>query len=563
MSASSFFRYGRRLFWTGIATALGAAAVCSLESGDVRGPHSAFAQDNAAPQPKFQGLRSCIPCHNEEIKGSGGLLALNPEFCSLNEIATFEHDKHRQAYELLAGPLGQQMQKILATARGDAEYKVTEDRNCLSCHSNWHWKEGFEKPPLFEFGVTCESCHGASSLWEGPHDAADWRKESPKTKEDKYGFIDVRNPIRRAKQCFSCHIGNVQEGKVVTHEMYAAGHPPLPGIEIESFAEQMPSHWRFLHEKGEFRFRDEYIKANFPGVKHDPLTDLPRTKSTLIGGVMAMREAVNLFASQANDESSTAAWPELAVFDCAACHHDLAAPGWRQKRGYGSSVPGRPQMFVWPEALIKAAVRHRAGDDDAKFQADWNAFQGSMEKLRRSLDRRPFGTPADLKAAVLDEGGLISWLDQLAQDLFTSRVQQTDARRVLGTLVTLPPESYPDYHTARQLAWAIRTIQTELGTGSFPGFQGRPADESEKAAIDRAVANLKLFAAWRDGSRADAAAKTDSLLGALTSQLRLKLPAGDKYVIAEQLPEALKAAAVYDPEWFRAQLETVARSLKE
>lgn len=563
MSASSFFRYGRRLFWTSLALTLDAAVVISIDSDEGQNSKAVFAQDNAAPQPKFQGLRSCVPCHNEDPNRRSTFLALNPEFCSLNEIGTFEKDKHRQAYELLAGPLGQQMQKILAIANGDADYKVTEDRNCLSCHANWHWKEGFEKPPLFEFGVTCESCHGASSLWEGPHDAVDWRKESPKTKEEKFGFVDVRNPIRRAQQCFSCHIGNVKEGKVVTHEMYAAGHPPLPGIEIESFAEQMPSHWRFLHEKGEFRFRDEYVKANFPGVEHDPLTDLPRTKSTLIGGVMAMREALNLFASQANDEASTAAWPELAVFDCAACHHDLAAPGWRQKRGYGSSIPGRPQMFVWPEALIKAAVRHRAGADDAKFEADWQAFHGSMEKLRRSLDRRPFGAPADLKAAVLDEGGLISWLDELAQDLFTSRVQQADAKRVLGTLATLSPESYPDYHTARQLAWAIRTIQTELGTGSFPEFQPRPADETEKASIDRAVANLKLFATWRDEARAGAAAKTDGQLGDLATNLRLKLPAGDKSVIAEQLPAALKAAADYDPEQFRSQLEALAKSLGE
>lgn len=563
MSASSFFRYGRRLFWTGLVVTVGAAVVVSLDSDDAPGSKAAFAQDNAAPQPKFQGLRSCVPCHNEDTSRSSIFAALNPEFCSLNEIATFERDKHRLAYELLTGPLGLQMQKILAIANDDEDYKVTEDRNCLSCHANWHWKEGFDKPPQFEFGVTCESCHGASSLWEGPHDAPEWRKESPKVKEEKYGFIDVRNPIGRAKQCFSCHIGNVQEGKVVTHEMYAAGHPPLPGIEIESFTEQMPSHWRFLQEKGEFTFRDEYVKANFPGVEHDPLTDLPRTKSTLIGGVMAMREALNLFASQANDESSTAAWPELAVFDCAACHHDLASPGWRQKRGYGSSIPGRPQMFVWPEALIKASIRHRAGDDDAKFEADWQAFHGSMEKLRRSLDRRPFGAPADLKAAVLDEDGLIAWLDGLAQDLFTSRVQQADAKRVLGTLSNLSPESYPDYHTARQLAWAIRTIQTELGTGNFPEFQPRPADETEKAAINRAVANLKLFASWRDGARADAAAKTDGQLGDLTTNLRLKLPAGDKYVIAEQLPEALKAAADYDPEWFRSQLETVAKSLGE
>ena len=62
-------------------------------------------------------------------------------------------------------------------------------------------------------------------------------------------MIDVRNPIVRAEQCFGCHIGNAAEGKIITHEMYAAGHPPLPNIEIESYVAQLPRHWRYLDEK--------------------------------------------------------------------------------------------------------------------------------------------------------------------------------------------------------------------------------------------------------------------------------------------------------------------------
>src|SRR5207248_334113 len=42
---------------------------------------------------------------------------------------------------------------------------------------------------------------------------------------------------------------NVKEGKIVTHEMYAAGHPPLPGIEIATFGDALPRHWETLTEK--------------------------------------------------------------------------------------------------------------------------------------------------------------------------------------------------------------------------------------------------------------------------------------------------------------------------
>ena len=101
-------------------------------------------------------------------------------------------------------------------------------------------------------------------------------------------MIDVRNPVRRAEQCFSCHIGNVEEGKLVTHAMYAAGHPPLPSIEIESFAKQMPRHWRYLDEKvadsqklvGDdkppavpFEFFNEFVQQNHAYLKADNPTD--------------------------------------------------------------------------------------------------------------------------------------------------------------------------------------------------------------------------------------------------------------------------------------------------
>lgn len=558
-----YFRLIKRVIWT---SAAGLSAVAALQTFSPEAPIAqsvAVAQDElGSTTPQFQGLRSCVPCHNEAIGDKNPFVTMSREFCVLNEVSIFANDKHRQAYELLEGNLGKHMEKILAQSKSDATYKVTTDKQCLACHANYRWKEGFEQPPLFEFGVTCESCHGPSSLWEGPHDDPRWRKISAEEKEQKYGMIDVRNPVRRAQQCFSCHVGNVQEGKVVTHEMYAAGHPPLPGIEIETFSQQMPTHWRTLQEKGEFKFREDYIKSNFPGLEHSPLNDLAKTKSVIIGGTMALRETVNLFASQAVDQDSQA-WPELAVFDCSACHHDLAAPSWRQKRGYGKSLPGRPQMFAWPEALVKLGIRQRAGDDDAAFQKDWDAYHGKMEELRRVLDRRPFGDPKAIQAVAMGEDGLIAWLDQLANDVFKSPVGKEDASRTLQTLVSLPPETYPDFHSARQLVWAIRTVLSEMNT-DLPKFTVAPADESDKQAIDRALTNLKTFQAWESGDRAAAQKKVNDLLTQLelTEKLRLDLPAGDKYIIAEQLPESLKAIGGYDPEWFRTQLQELAGSTR-
>ena len=129
--------------------------------------------------------------------------------------------------------------------------------------------------------------------------------------------------------------------------------------------------------------------------------------------------------------------------------------------------------------------------------------------------------------------------------------------------MSLPPETYPDFHSARQLVWAIRTVLSEMNT-DIPKFAGEPADESEKESIDRALANLKVYEEWKSGDRAAAEKKVNELLTQLelVEKLRLDLPAGDKYVIAEQLPESLKAIGAYDPEWFRGQLQELAKTMK-
>ena len=49
----------------------------------------------------------------------------------------------------------------------------------------------------------------------------------------KIAFV-VRDPVRRTELCLSCHLGSTSENKMVTHAMYAAGHPPLPGFEMET-----------------------------------------------------------------------------------------------------------------------------------------------------------------------------------------------------------------------------------------------------------------------------------------------------------------------------------------
>src|SRR5262249_39586398 len=152
------------------------------------------------------------------------------------------------AFAVLEGSRGRRMSQLLTGDENITDFVLEPEAGCLGCHSmHFPGQEG----DLFsrKDGVSCEGCHGPSSKWIGPHFAAPttWRKKTP---EQKYaeGMRDLRNPVVRATLCSSCHIGNAEEGKVVTHAMFAAGHPPLTGFEVATFSKNLPQHWYDLKD---------------------------------------------------------------------------------------------------------------------------------------------------------------------------------------------------------------------------------------------------------------------------------------------------------------------------
>jgi len=364
-------------------------------------------------------------------------------------------------------------------------------QQCLSCHAGWDKRqEDFDFEIVkYGTGVSCESCHGPSANWLADHSQSEWRKKDPREKERDFGLVDTRNPVRRSEQCFACHIGSVEQGKVVTHEMYAAGHPPLPGIEIESFADQIPRHWRYLSEKKpDFDFASEFKQHyGFNSETNQSIPwpsdgEFPRTKNLLVGGVMASAYSVNLLAQSAgeyvklkkatdgkvSDSSVRSPWPEFASFDCAACHHNLKSAGW--DRGF-AGIPGRPPAQYWPRSLSRLSLAYL----QVKGQGDlFDEFMKRQGEFQQALDRQPFGDPD----ALLRQGSVYSdWLRSVAANSIQSRpLTQDDSCEVLRLLCGCAEDSefssvdeVWDFHSARQLAWAINLVASELqqvrGTG--------------------------------------------------------------------------------------------------
>ena len=208
-------------------------------------------------------------------------------------------------------------------------------------------------------------------------------------------MTNLRDPVRRSELCASCHIGNYSQGKVITHAMYAAGHPPLPGFEPASFGQQQPRHWKYRRET---LHAPDLVNRK---VNPSATDDLEQTQLVAAGGLVVLRESIRLFADQAGAaiaNHEAVAWPALARFDCAACHHDLQSGGsapWRQTRGF-PGAPGRPASPAWPLALVPLALE--AGDPSHAQDrtAQWNR---NLDMFRTALAVQPFGEPDRIAAA--------------------------------------------------------------------------------------------------------------------------------------------------------------------
>ena len=259
-------------------------------------------------------------------------------------------------------------------------YDVTNDQgyarfreSCLGCHGGYSeasqdrqfskTKPGRFQAEVQQPGISCNYCHqlGNETAWIDEHDSPDnWRLLSPQKKSQR-GMRDLVAFDAQAALCCDCHMGNISQNKFVTHEMYAAGHPPLPSFELQTFCELMPQHWRTPAELyqalNNFDQRDKYFETNYPwqfgGGEHDsrPGDEFWKTRKVIAGALQAQQRSLELLVQAAD----TKRWGDYALYDCAACHHELRVDSRRQQVGW-PGVPGRPRQPIWPQALADVVL---------------------------------------------------------------------------------------------------------------------------------------------------------------------------------------------------------------
>lgn len=370
----------------------------------------------------------CIHCH--EKPGTRDEASGLTDRIRMSEWKIWlEQDKHASAYKVLSEPRSQRMGELLGK---DVFAPVT---GCIQCHTSntvnelWSpecFRDG-QNVSILE-GVGCQTCHGPAEQWESEHYKPNWREKSLEQKAE-FGFNTMEDPVQRAAMCMSCHIGSSERGRIITHEMYAAGHPMLSGFDMEAFADKMPRHWRYSHEK--------------PGGK--PF-NFERTRAVLIGSVVAMQTAVQLSAAEGQS------WPELARFECYSCHHELQYPSWRQA-DFAKRPAGRPRLELGCLPLVKVAAEQAAGVQGA------SDVDRLIEESHSVFSRNMFG---DVESLAQLRTHVDEWSAQIEPKLSAMPLDQAKVRQILDVLLQTASSGNHDFDTARQLTGAMVVIAEEL-----------------------------------------------------------------------------------------------------
>lgn len=528
--------------WASLASAQEAASAKKFDPKYLSAPHKTT---------DFLPLDGgCYQCHRTDQGNKPQ--ASRPE--SLTRI-TFretnkwrEQDFHDQAGLALTTPRAKAMGELLG-------YDVAKSTQCLSCHTGTQKvAEQAGAPPqltapeqrmVLEHGVSCQACHGPAKNWDGPHRTEpDWWKNAS---EKKYviGLLDVRHPVTRAQVCLSCHLGSSAEGKIISHEMYAAGHPPLGNFEVENFIGAMPFHGMLIEDKAK-----SSAESHADWYRQD---DYYRTRSVLTASLVALRMQTQLLLDEtawsmatpsgaapaaavggaATKDAYRPHWPELAHFNCASCHHELATDRHAPDRA-ASAPPGRPMLRNWPTALYEVALRGADIDPGA---------EPLLQPLEAALARNPFGRTKDVHDAARKVA------DRLDRDLAALEARKFDraaVRKYLAAIATVGLSRHVDFEEARQLAWAAQGIVKELKAEK----PGSADDAALVATVEPIVAGF------------DAELSLD-----FATKPRKKNPADDFHKV-EYSPallkwgsEALKTSVDFDESAFRIRLEKLKKAL--
>ena len=342
----------------------------------------------------------------------------------LNEYRTWSNDDyHSRAYTVLRS----EESRIMAERLGLGN--ATTAQVCLDCHADNVPAERRGEKFQISDGVGCEACHGGAERWIESH------AEEGATHADNLarGMYPTEQPEARARLCLSCHVGT--EHRFADHDIMAAGHPRM-SFELETFTVNQPAHYvideDYLERKGEIGSVEMWVT----------------------GMVMKAERQLDLIRS--DRFRGHGLFPELAFFDCHACHHPMDELRMHSTPVTRTLPPGVVRLDDSSFQMLIAIADALDDPTGERLRARTRSLHGATVQGRDALR----GAAGELAGAVDDLRRLVAAHDYSARQL-------REIRELL--LERAASGRYGDFTSAEQAFLAVETLSIVLGDSGAVG----------------------------------------------------------------------------------------------
>lgn len=396
-------------------------------------PGALHAQEQATPQ--HLGVATCAgsTCH-------GAVKAIGKHPIRQDEYLIWQRrDPHAGAYNTLLEPRSNAISRRLGWG------EAAQATGCLTCHSDHAAQTARGEKWLISDGVGCEACHGAASGWIESHVPGYATREDARSA----GLYPTWDPAARAQVCLSCHQGSRE--RPMTHAIMAAGHPPLL-FELDTFSTLQPYH----HD----------IDADYVQRKgaQDP------ARAWAVGQAMA---ADTLLEALAAGRHANGLMPELAFFDCDACHHPMKSA--RGRVGRAADAPaGTVPLADSAVILLGTWARHVDAPLADRWQAGWARLYEPGYASDESLRKEARALRELLRSELLPRTQ-------------TAVLDGAQVQRVMRAILASAAGAHAgDYRFAEQAAMASLVLGSAMS-----GRGGGALAPAQKAAVDALYESVK------------------------------------------------------------------------
>lgn len=327
-----------------------------------------------------------------------------------------KEDKHARAYDVL---LNKESRAIAARLGLPNAHQA---RICLDCHADNVPKEQRGGKFQISDGIGCEACHGGAERWIKTH------TEENVTHADNVakGMYPTELPEARARLCLSCHYGDAN--KFATHRIMAAGHPRL-SFELDTFT-----------------IRQEHYDIDADYRKRKTFVDSVSTWA--IGAASAAAEHLEMLRT--DKRWAGGVFPEIALFDCHACHHTMKDRRWAARATTAGLPPGAVRLND-SSLVMLYAVATTVSPGDAE------RLLGATRDLHEATTRS--------REAVVTRSEELTAVVRLLQDKIRQfKFDRKAAAGVRQAILALGAKGeFRDYSGAEQAVMALDVLTFALG----------------------------------------------------------------------------------------------------